>query len=197
MTGNRTRDSDPTSSDRRPSRESHRDRADPGELGRAKSRSPSAFSDTFAFNTDGVMVTATSRSPLLGQLANRGSRVDQGPTLVLRLKLHRPESPAGGSPGLGTTDRPAFSRRLRMIGQSRSRLCGSIVCEHSIVSRSNRPMTRTFPGARPRALRTALTLPARTKNRSTRGPHTAGLSRLVGSKVANGPGSTSRREPFR
>ena len=81
MTGNRTRDSDPTSSDRRPSRESHRDRADPGELGRAKSRSSSTFNDTFAFNTDGVMVTATSSSPLPGQIANRGSRVDQGPTL--------------------------------------------------------------------------------------------------------------------
>ena len=28
--------------------------------------SSSAFNDTFAFNTDGVMVTATSGSPLLG-----------------------------------------------------------------------------------------------------------------------------------
>ena len=47
-----------------------------------------------------------------------------------------------------------------MIGQSRSRLCASIVWLHSIVSRSYRPMTRTPPGARPRAFRTALTLPA-------------------------------------
>ena len=69
-----------------------------------------------------------------------------------------------------------------------------MVWAHAIVSRSNRPSTRTPPGARPSALRTALTLGARTKKRPIGGSCSVTAARC---DRLDGGGPTPREVPMR